>query len=110
MSVQPAVPLFEEIMFQLAAAFGQGAATMLVDVEGVRAVKSRFDEAIAAYGKERWSGDVLVGCEWARAVGRFAAYAATSRGHLSITSQDIGTAIETIDRIREAPFGACPFC
>ena len=100
----------ETMMFQVAAAFGQGAGTMLIDVDGVRTLRQVYVPRFQDYDGASWPDDVLVACEWARALGRIAAGHATTRGGMAIQTVDVENALERGSQMHEFPFGRCPYC
>jgi hypothetical protein len=93
-------------VWQLAAAFGQGAGTMMATRRALRVAFANYDEAIRVF--RDWDAHATLIIEYARALGRAAADHASRTGHCVIDVEDVEHALEVVRGNRREPLVACP--
>jgi len=96
----------ETVGLQLAMAFGQGAGTMPATPEALWATYSMYLSAIKEkIGK--WPEIELRTLEYARALGRLAAFNASSNGRIVIDVEDVRAAAPLVRKNRLRPIALC---
>ena len=95
-----------DISLQLAAAFGQGAGVMLMDVDALRPAYNAYQEHIAR-AAPYWESDALTSVAVMRAMGAYAAHLALSEERFVISSGDVERALTVVTRRHAAPLGFC---
>ncbi len=101
------IPRDQVVLAQLSAAFGQGAGTLFVSEGAVVAALDHFTPVVSRF-VDRWPEVGLQLLEYARTMGRTAAWLAAERGSGTISGDDL---IEGLRRVRGSvqEFGPCPF-
>ena len=95
-----------DITLQLAAAFGQGAGIMLMDVDALRPAYDAYQEHIAR-AAPYWETDALTSVAAMRAMGAYAAHLALSEDRFVISRGDVERALTVVTRRHAAPLGFC---
>ena len=102
----------EQILAQLFIAFGQGAGTMIVSLEAIEAATREYKPAIEK-SAHKWNEIVLATLEYARAVGRIAAFQAIQGGRNVISEGDWRAAADQVyeqaNKVK-TPYLFCPIC
>ena len=98
--------LVTERVWQLAAAFGQGAGIMMATPRSLRLAFANYDQAIRVF--RDWDAHASVIIEYARALGRAAADHASRSGQCVIDVEDVAYALKVVRGNRRKPLVACP--
>ena len=102
-------PTFDamDITLQLAAAFGQGAGTMLFETGALRPA---YDAYAPHLERELpfWNEDAVGSISMMRAMGAYAAHLALSDRRFVISRGDVEAALTVVTRRHAAPLGSCP--
>jgi hypothetical protein len=96
-----------DITLQLAAAFGQGAGTMLIETGALRPAYDAYSGHIAR-AVPFWQTDALTSFSVMRAMGAYAAHLALSDQRFVISRGDVESAMTVVTRTHAAPLGTCP--
>ena len=95
-----------DITLQLAAAFGQGAGTMLIETGALRpaydAYRSHIERELPY-----WEEDAASSIAVMRGMGAYAAPLALSDGRFTISRGDVEAALPVVTRRHAAPVGFC---
>jgi hypothetical protein len=95
-----------DITLQLAAAFGQGAGTLLFETGALRPA---YDAYAPHIGRELpyWEEDALTSISVMRAMGAYAAHLALSDRRFVISRGDVEAAMTVVTRSHASPLGPC---
>jgi hypothetical protein len=96
-----------DITLQLAAAFGQGAGTLLFEPGALRPAYDAYASHLARE-VPHWEEDALTSISVMRAMGAYAAHLALSQHRFVISRGDVESAMTVVTRIHAAPLGTCP--
>jgi len=102
-------PIVEQILAQVFIAFGQGAGTMTVAHDAIDAARQEYADGIAA-SAPRWNEIALPTLEYARAIGRVAAYLAVKDGRNVISKGDWIEAAKQVAQHPDKTYRFCPIC
>jgi hypothetical protein len=101
-------PELQAITWQLAAAFGQGAGTMILSAPAAQAVMAFYGER---FGKMEPSEiNVLKMIEFMRAIGAASAMYSLQDGGAIIDTDAVKKAIAALKAKQKFPLGDCPIC
>ena len=95
-----------DITLQLAAAFGQGAGSMLIEADALRPAYEAYAPHIER-AVPFWEDDALTSVGVMRAMGARAAHLALSDGRLVISRGDVESALTVVTRRHPLPLGVC---
>ena len=95
-----------DITLQLAAAFGQGAGTLLFETGALRPAYDAYAPHIARE-LPHWEEDALQSISVMRAMGAYAAHLAMSDRRFVINRGDVEAALTVVTRSHPAPMGRC---
>ena len=95
-----------DITLQLAAAFGQGAGTLLFETGALRPAYDAYAPHIARE-IPHWEEDALQSISVMRAMGAYAAHLAMSDRRFVINRGDVEAALTVVTRSHLAPMGRC---
>jgi hypothetical protein len=95
-----------DITLQLAAAFGQGAGTMLIETGALRPAYDAYAPHIAR-AVAHWEEDAPSSIAVMRGMGAYAAHRALSDGRFVISRGDVEAALPIVTRSHAAPMGRC---
>lgn len=96
-----------DVTLQLAAAFGQGTGTMLMEADALRPAYDAYQEHIGR-ATSFWETDALTSISVMRAMGAYAAHLACSERRFVINRSDVEAALGVVTRVHAAPLGRCP--
>jgi hypothetical protein len=96
------------ITWQLAAAFGQGAGTMIVTTGAAEAVMGHYQRQLRDI--QDWDRIALQMIEYTRALGAASAMWALRRGGAIIDIKDVKAAIGKLKQSQPPPMFECPIC
>lgn len=95
-----------DITLQLAAAFGQGAGTLLFETGALRPAYDAYAPHIAR-AVAFWEEDALNSISVMRAMGAYAAHLALTERRFVISRGDVESAMLVVTRDHAAPMGRC---
>jgi hypothetical protein len=95
-----------DITLQLAAAFGQGAGQMLIDVDALRPAHAAYAERLQ-HSIPHWETDALGSIAVLRAMGTYAAHLALSDHRMVISRADVEAALDQVQRMAAHPLTKC---
>ena len=95
-----------DITLQLAAAFGQGAGTLLFETGALRPAYDAYAPHIERE-VEHWEEDALNSISVMRAMGAYAAHLAMTDRRFVINRADVETAMTVVTRAHASPMGRC---
>ena len=95
-----------DITLQLAAAFGQGAGTLLIETGALRPAYDAYAPHLARE-VPHWEEDALNSIAVMRAMGAYAAHLALSERRFVISRGDVEAALTVVTRSHAAPMGRC---
>lgn len=96
-----------DVTLQLAAAFGQGTGTMLIEAGALRPAYDAYLDHITR-AVQFWETDALTSFSVMRAMGAFAAHLALADHRFVISRADVVSALTVVTRNHAAPLGTCP--
>jgi hypothetical protein len=96
-----------DVTLQLAAAFGQGTGTMMLEAGALRPAYNAYADHIAR-AVPFWATDALTSISVMRAMGAYAAHLALSQHRFVISRGDVESAMTVVTNIHAAPLGTCP--
>lgn len=95
-----------DVTLQLAAAFGQGAGSVLIEADALRPAYEFYRENIAR-AVAHWEEDALSSVSVMRAMGAYAAHLALADRRFVINRADVEAAMGVVTRSHAAPLGRC---
>lgn len=96
------------VTWQLAAAFGQGAGTMIISADAAAAVMQQYRDGLERNAKS--DATMLQLITFIRALGAAAAGHALRRGSAVIEPEDVLHVIGRLNPNQARPLGLCPIC